>query len=245
MNSYKVLKATFLIAVFCLIIQGNLIVKSYALTQSRNVQAVPNRYFEDTFEISVPGLPTKYDNVNINLDDVRVEIESNKIVIKGLVPDQVYNNVVISFNDDIGRKYELEFDNIITSQPSKADNKFVYDAYTNGLGRKPDHGGFKYWHSKLITHNITAVDFIMEMVSSDEFNSIYKNAREKINALYKTIVGREPEEEGLNFWMDQFNLLVDGMKFTSREAILDLVNRMIYEEEFKKLVDEAGFLYSK
>lgn len=219
------------------------VVNSQVVFSLNNSRQSVSRYFEDKFEITVPALPTEYDNLSSNLEDVSIEIKDGKIIISDLVPDQVYNDVKITFNDNLGRKYELEFDNVITSQPVKADNKFVYDAYGNGLGRKPDHLGFKYWYNRLDSFDITAVDFIMEMVTSDEFNSVYKTADEKIKALYKTIVGREAEEEGFIYWMLEFSILVDDMGLTDRQAILELVKRMIMSDEFKDLVEEAGFLY--
>lgn len=205
-------------------------------------KAVSNRYFEDKFEISIPALPTFYDNVFINLDDVRVDIKNGVLIIKDLAPDQVYNDVKVTFTDNVGRKYELEFDNVITSLPVKSENKFVYDVYENGLGRKPDHNGFKFWHGRLKNLEITASEFVNEIISSNEFNSIYKDIDEKINALYKTIVGREPDEEGFLYWVSEFNFIIDEEDLSFGQAINRLSNRMISEGEFKNLVNEAGFL---
>lgn len=205
-------------------------------------QGVSNRYFEDKFEISIPALPTFYDNILVNLDDVDVDIKNGVLIINDLAPDQVYNDVKVSFTDDIGRKYELEFDNVITSLPVKLENKFVYDVYENGLGRKPDHNGFKFWHRKLKNLEITASEFVNEIIASDEFNTIYKEIDEKINALYKIIVGREPDEEGFLYWMSELKFLTDEEDLSFGQAISQLSNRMIAEGEFKNLVTEAGFL---
>ncbi len=242
MYFFRDLKKIFFVIIL-VFLQIIFVVNSQVVFSLNNSRQSVSRYFEDKFEITVPALPTEYDNLSSNLEDVSIEIKDGKIIISDLVPDQVYNDVKITFNDNLGRKYELEFDNVITSQPVKADNKFVYDAYGNGLGRKPDHLGFKYWYNRLDSFDITAVDFIMEMVTSDEFNSVYKTADEKIKALYKTIVGREAEEEGFIYWMLEFSILVDDMGLTDRQAILELVKRMIMSDEFKDLVEEAGFLY--
>lgn len=242
MYFFRDLKKIFFVIIL-VFLQIIFVVNSQVVFSLNNSRQSVSRYFEDKFEITVPALPTEYDNLSSNLEDVSIEIKDGKIIISDLVPDQVYNDVKITFNDNLGRKYELEFDNVITSQPVKADNKFVYDAYGNGLGRKPDHLGFKYWYNRLDSFDITAVDFIMEMVTSDEFNSVYKTSDEKIKALYKTIVGREAEEEGFIYWMLEFSILVDDMGLTDRQAILELVKRMIMSDEFKDLVEEAGFLY--
>lgn len=240
MCSYSILRKL----IFCLFV---VFVCCTILTTSNLVFAKDRqatfRYYEDKFEVSVPALPTKYDNLTHNLDDANVEILNGKVIISDLVPDQVYNGVLITFNDDIGRKYELKFDNVITSQPTKPHNKFIYDAYENGLGRKPEHKGFKFWYKKLKDLEISAVGFVMEMINSDEFNSNYKTSDEKINALYKIIVGREPDEDGFDYWTYEFFNLTNNNGLTDRQAITELTNQMIKSDEFKSKVDETGFLY--
>lgn len=216
-----------------------------AISSSRDGRNISNRYYEDKFEIRVPALPTEYDSVLSNLEDVKIKIEDNKIIISDLAPDQVYNNVEITFVDNIGRKYTVELNNIITSKPLKVDNKFIYDAYTNGLGRKPEHEGFRYWYKKLSSYDITAVDFIIEMVSSEEFNSLYYTLDEKIKALYRIVVGREADEEGLSYWMMEFTKLVDEFNLGEKQAVLELSKSMMLGNEFQEIVSDAGFLYSK
>ncbi len=236
---YKFSNNIVLIIGILLLSQIGLMKDTYAL--DKNSRAVVNRYFEDRFEISVPGLPTQYDDVIINIEDVKVEIGEDKIIIRELVPDQVYNNVKITFIDNIGRKYELEVNNVITSQPSKPNNKFVYSAYENGLGRKPDHSGFKYWFKRLSSNEISARSFINEMITSEEFNTTYKHPIDKISALYHTIVGRAPEEDGLAFWMGEYELL--NKNYGEKESILTIADRMMFEEEFKTIVKNADFTY--
>lgn len=245
MNSSMTLNKIIFAVVIMFILPFLLVIDANAISDSKNGRTISNRYYEDKFEIEVPALPTEYDIVSSNLDDVKIEIKNNKIIISDLVPDQVYNNVKIIFTDNIGRKYEIELDNVITSKPSKADNKFIYDAYTNGLGRKPEHEGFKYWYRRLYSYDITAVDFVMEMISSEEFNNLYETLEEKIRALYRVVVGREADEEGLMYWMIEFTKLIDEFNLSNNQAVLELSKKMMSEGEFKEIVKESGFLYSK
>lgn len=212
-------------------------------TKNVSSKQVASRYYEDKFEINIPALPTVYNNLFSNLEDVDIEIKDEKIVINNLVPDQVYNEVQIRFNDNLGRKYELELDNVITSKPVKPNNKFVYDVYGNGLGRRPDHTGFKYWKNRLENLDITSVDFIIEIINSDEFNSIYESAEEKIAALYKIVLGRDADEEGFLYWVSEFVNL--NYEFDDRQALPELVKKMVVSDEFKFKVDSTGFLYMK
>lgn len=243
MIGFKIFRILFIGMLLALFFQIISVSNYHAFSNTISRQAVP-RYFEDKFEINIPALPTQYDNVSLNLEDVDVEVKDTKLVITNLVPDQVYNNVEIIFYDNIGRKYEIILDNVITSQPTKSYNKFVYDVYANGLGRKPDHSGFKFWFNNLSSFNITAVDFVKEMVKSNEFVSVYNDDDEKINALYKTILGREADEEGFNFWKEKYLNLIYKIGFESRQAILEIVDEMVKSDEFRNIVMESGFLYS-
>lgn len=239
MRSYRVFEKSIFCLFMLFIFYSMAIVPDFAFAKNRQAGF---RYYEDKFEISVPALPTKYDNLIHNLYDAKIEILDGKVLISDLVPDQVYNGVLITFNDDIGRKYELKFDNVITSQPTKPHNKFIYDAYENGLGRKPEHEGFKFWYKKLRDFEISSVDFVMEMINSDEFNSNYKTSNEKINSLYKIIVGREPDYDGFDYWSSEFlNLVNSGL--IERQAIIKLAEQMVKSDEFKSNVDKTGFLY--
>lgn len=237
MYFFKIFKKLFFILSIIVIIGMNLNIKNV------NGKQAASRYYEDKFEINIPALPTVYNNLFSNLEDVEIEIKDEKIIISKLVPDQVYNEVQIRFIDNLGRKYELELDNVITSRPVKPNNKFVYDVYGNGLGRRPDHTGFKYWQRRLENLEITSVDFIIEIVNSDEFNSVYKNVEEKIDALYKVIVGREADEEGFLYWVSEFLNL--SYELEDRQALVELVKKMIMSDEFKSIVEDAGFLYIK
>ena len=231
----RFLKKLFLCLFVILFLQNILILNVYA---SSNL-------FEDRFEIEIPALPTNYNNLSINLENHNVKIENGKVIIENLVPDQLYENVKIAFVDDIGREYELEFDTIITSKPVKVDNKFIYDAYVNGLGRVPDKLGFKYWKDSLENFDVTAVEFVKEMINSEEFNLMYDASYKKLIALYKIILGRDPDRDGFIYWMVEFLSMRDDLELSESQAIIELVNEMIDGDEFKNLVEETGFLYSR
>ena len=228
----KIFKKLFLSIFIVLFAINNLTFISYASSN-----------FEDKFEIDIPALPTEYNDLLINLEDVDVKIENGKIVIENLVPSQSYSDIKIIFSDNIGREYEFNFDTITTSKPTKVDNKFIYDAYVNGLGRVPEIEGFKYWKNSLKNFDITAIDFVKNMINSEEFNSMYDAEYKKIIALYKIILSREPDREGFIYWILEFLHLKNDLNLTDVQAIDELVNQMVIGDEFKNLVEETGFLY--
>lgn len=241
MYIFKNLGRVFFLVSLFLVLQ---ILNSENINAWSNEMRVSNRYFEDKFEMFVPALPVKYNNVSSNLEDVDIEILSDRIVINGLIPDHVYNDVIINFKDDIGRKYEFKIDNVITSQATTPNNKFVFKAYENGLGRKPDHEGFKYWYNRLYNKNITAVAFVNEMINSVEFNTIYETNDKKISALYRIVVGREPDEQGFNYWLSEFSNMINNMKISPMDALINIANIVMKEDEFVRLIEKTDFVYS-
>ena len=82
---------------------------------------------------------------------------------------------------------------------------FATRLYTECLGREPDEEGLKFWSQGLIDHKITGSQAAHEFFYSAEFNSLNLGNKELITRMYKTFLGREPEDEGLTFWMDSMD----------------------------------------
>ena len=82
---------------------------------------------------------------------------------------------------------------------------FATRLYTECLGREPDEEGLKFWSQGLIDHKITGSQAAHEFFYSAEFNSLNLGNKELITRMYKTFLGRDPEDEGLTFWMDSMD----------------------------------------
>ncbi len=101
---------------------------------------------------------------------------------------------------------------------------FATRLYTECLGREPDEEGLKYWSLKLTNLEITGSQAAHEFFYSAEFNSLNLGNKELITRMYKTFLGRDPEDEGLTFWMDSmdkgmtkdqlFDSFVDSKEFS-------------------------------
>ena len=82
---------------------------------------------------------------------------------------------------------------------------FATRLYTECLGREPDEEGLKFWSQGLTDHKITGSQAAHEFFYSAEFNSLNLGNKELITRMYKTFLGRDPEDEGLTFWMDSMD----------------------------------------
>lgn len=80
----------------------------------------------------------------------------------------------------------------------------VYRLYSAMFNRGPDDAGMGFWINAL-DHSGKVVDIASGFVNSAEFNAIYgANATDTtfITALYNNVLHRNPDQDGLNFWIN-------------------------------------------
>jgi len=84
----------------------------------------------------------------------------------------------------------------------------IYRLYNATFARFPDQEGLKYWIQKntsgIDTYRSTAKSFIL----SEEFYETYgvdTTNESYIKSLYSNVLGREPDSEGFDYWLNQMN----------------------------------------
>jgi len=82
---------------------------------------------------------------------------------------------------------------------------YVYRCYTQTLGRAADIGGLNYWTGRILNGEVSAKAVAESILFSLEFQ--YKNTSntEFVKVLYRTYMGREFDQAGLNFWVTRLN----------------------------------------
>jgi len=101
---------------------------------------------------------------------------------------------------------------------NKIDNKicsFVLRMYTKCLGRSAEKAGLTYWTNQLNMGKVDGTAVAKQFFLSSEFTVQKTSNTEYVTRLYRTIFGREPETDGLNYWV---TALKNG---TSRESVLE------------------------
>lgn len=86
--------------------------------------------------------------------------------------------------------------------PSKNAKAFATRLYSTCLGREPDEEGLLYWALGLTNQELLACDAANEFFMSKEFRDHDFSDEEYLVRLYRTMMDREPEEEGKDFWLD-------------------------------------------
>ncbi len=124
-----------------------------------------------------------------------------------------------------------EFEKICSSYGVKAYDSndlleaFIERFYNYILGRESDYEGLNFWKERLSKGDKTPSDIVKSFFFSNEFLKKNVSDRDFVKIAYKTILGREPDKEGEDFWTNK-------LKNSSREEIL---NSFLSSEEFEKL----------
>ncbi len=99
---------------------------------------------------------------------------------------------------------------IALSPAALAEPSAVIRLYEAVFGRKPDIDGFNYWVDRLTSEpGFTIYKMAQTFIASKEFTDRYGvtnldstgSKQALIEAIYKNVLARAPDAEGLNFWM--------------------------------------------
>ena len=94
----------------------------------------------------------------------------------------------------------------------------MFRLYNAAFARFPDIDGLSYWIQNYSSLNNNFEGIAASFLASDEFKKSYgeKTSNEEyINNLYKNVLGRKADNDGLDYWIGQ---LVTGTE--TREEIL-------------------------
>ncbi|MBO7450381.1 MAG: DUF4214 domain-containing protein [Clostridiales bacterium] len=89
-----------------------------------------------------------------------------------------------------------------TTKASSNATAFATRLYTECLGRAPEQEGLDYWSLGLTNQELTGTQAARAFFYCDEFLSFNLSNEEYLTRLYKTFMGREPDTEGYEYWLD-------------------------------------------
>ena len=117
--------------------------------------------------------------------------------------------------------------------------EFVTRLYRNFLLREPDDGGLEAWVNALINKTATGAKVVAGFVHSREFQNQPLDDEQYVSAFYRVILGREPDEKGLQSWL---NVLDRG--YTKDKVLQGFLNSPEMEALCSSMGIEAGIFHS-
>lgn len=112
-------------------------------------------------------------------------------------------------------------------------NAFVARLYSKCFGRLPDQGGQSGWVAQLLNGQTSGASAGYGFFFSPEFINRNTSDADYVKTLYNVFMGREADEGGLNYWLDQ---LSEGM---SRE---DVFRGFAHSAEYTKICESYGII---
>ncbi len=119
------------------------------------------------------------------------------------------------------------------SEKEKQVRAFVERMYTIVLGRAAEEQGLSDWSKRLMNKEIDGATLVDMFVNSDEFIARNTSDEDYIKILYRAVLGREADADGLKMWKD---MLADGW---TRDYIME---GLVLSTEFKSICDSYGII---
>lgn len=108
---------------------------------------------------------------------------------------------------------------------------YVARIYTKALGRNAERDGLNYWTEEIQYGFRTPVEVAEEFFFAPEFTNKRLSNTEYVKVLYRTFMGREYDQAGLNYWVGRLN------RGESRKSVLEAFAGC---PEFRKIVKSFG-----
>lgn len=151
---------------------------------------------------------------------------SREYVYYGFATSQEYTNICNSYGITRGT---------ITLKQARDKNlnltRFVTRIYNKALARSWDESGLNYWCSQIQSGAMTPTQVAENFIYAKEFTDKHLSNTEYVKVLYRTFMGREADNAGLNYWVSRLN------KGESRKTILKSFAGC---PEFKNIVKSFG-----
>ncbi len=119
------------------------------------------------------------------------------------------------------------------SEQERLVRAFVERMYTIVLNRPAEEQGLADWTKRLMEKQLDGGTLVNMFVFSDEFIARNVNNEEYIKILYRAVLGREADADGLKMWKE----LLDGE--WTRDQLKD---GFVLSDEFKALCDSYGII---
>ena len=146
---------------------------------------------------------------------------SREFVFKGFVESSEYTGICSETGITRGT---VALDSYRDKNPQLT--MFISRMYLEALGRAPEIPGLEYYAEKLILGEVSPVQVSQNFIISPEFESRNLSDSEFIKVLYRTFMGREFDEGGLQYHLNRLT------NHTSRE---DILRGFAFSPEFENI----------
>ncbi|NPA81572.1 MAG: DUF4214 domain-containing protein [Epsilonproteobacteria bacterium] len=121
----------------------------------------------------------------------------NEIEKHGKLRDQIFYGFALS--DEFTKLCHKDYE-VLAHDKNDEREAFIERFYNIVLGRRADRAGLDYWNNELRTKAKSAKDIALGFFNSKEFKNRNLNDEDFLTVVYRTLMNREPDKDGLEFW---------------------------------------------
>lgn len=170
-----------------------------------------------------------------NFQDYVIESRPDSIVISDRINSRDGANILVdierfAFNDGV-----MALDVGPDGTAGKA-----YRIYQAAFDRTPDSEGLGYWIEQM-DRGVSLNDVALGFVNSFEFMSLYGVSPSNelfLTRLYQNVLGRQPEAEGYNYWLNRMNS-EEGLQF--HQVLAGFSESLENQQNVLKIVGDSIF----
>ena len=155
--------------------------------------------------------------------------ESKQNVIEGFINSTEWANVCVRYGIPSGGTGTPS----VEVEPNQQTIDFATRLYTTCLNRNADQGGLMAWARQLANQRDTGTGAARGFFFSSEFTNQNVSNGEYVTRLYRTFMGREPDQAGYDAWVGQLDSGV------SREEVF---NGFAASQEFTVICGQYGII---
>ena len=99
-------------------------------------------------------------------------------------------------------------DYTLTFDLHSSQDTLVYELYQAAYARMPDNAGFRYWAQWGDSTGASATTIADKFLGAAEYTQKYganPSNTDYVTELYTNVLGRQPDQAGLNYWIGQAN----------------------------------------
>ncbi|MBO7449642.1 MAG: DUF4214 domain-containing protein, partial [Clostridiales bacterium] len=115
-------------------------------------------------------------------------------------------------------------DNDRSTSSKELITRFINNVYQSVLGRDAEPEGAAYWFDELWNFRNSGDELALRFLDSQEFKNRALSDEDYVKVLYKAFFDRDPDDEGLNYWLNALST-----KTLDRKQV---ANSFVYSQEW-------------
>ena len=146
-------------------------------------------------------------------------------VVRGFIDSTEWCNLCAMYGVKSGAP------NAKAEKPSRNALKFATRLYTECLGRDPDADGLQFWALRLTNLESSGYEAAKGFFESEEFTNKNVDDTTYVKLLYRTFMGRDYDQSGLEFWLGHLSTDMNR---------LQVLQGFAQSQEFTNICNEYG-----